>query len=363
MRAEERPTRRIPKREHQPELEKQIIQSQIDEDSQIDEADSVNLVRRIRELKHGFEQLKLSEKVAQAVELAELRLSEIDEKLKHVLNFTKTTPLLKKSRSAEKGSTLRRPGFTSQFSSCQSVERSRSPEVANLEMSEKRKDERPNRVLFGNSKKRTSRFLLREFINKNVPSKSEEMHSPFEKKMPSMVELVGDNEPRRELTRKSTNGSKALEVENLRLQNQLDNEVERRKMAEQDLAEGKEGLERLLEAMPRKVKQSPLLKIGDKHFREVLELVKFQVEEYKDVIKEFKAKSQGEFSAEDSEEEKTEDLVGTSVMNSAREYSLDVDEPRPRWKWSNHASDARRTDTEISIQCGDRHSLGERESN
>lgn len=351
-----------PLKKHEPndyhsDLEKHVIQSQFDDESQDETLNKGDLGTRVRDLRRAFEALKLPQKLAQAVEGAELRLSEINEKLKRVLNFTKTTPLPEKTRWAEKGSEPRRPGFTSQFSSCRSIERSRSPEVAPPQTSESKRGERPSRVLFSNPSKRTSRFLLREFINKNVPAQSEEMHSPFEKKTPTTRQVVGESGHDKELVRKSTNGSRALEVENLRLNNQLDNEIERRKMAEQELEEGKEGLETLLESMPRKVKQSPLLKIRNKHFREVLELVKFQVEEYKDVIKEFKERSRGEFSIEDSEEEKTEDLVGTSVMNSGREHSLDVEDPRHRWKWSNHASGARRPDTEVSIQGGDKSSL------
>jgi hypothetical protein len=275
----------------------------------------------------------LSRKLLQGVEVIEYRLLEIDEKIKKIQSMKNKTPeLLEKYKSTEQSnsnSKMRPPGFTSQFSSCRSIENSKSPDIkkSKVKAIQLANEDRPSRVLFGNSTKRTSRFLLREFINKNFePSKnSPNMLSPFEKKTPLKMEYVKEKGNEEPSERKSTNGVKALEVENLRLKNQLDNEKEIRIKLQNDLEEGKQGLERLLESMPRKVKQSPLLKMGDKHFREILELVKFQVEEYKDVIKEYKEQSKAEFSIEDSEGEKTEDLVGTSVMNS-RQHSSDEDQ-------------------------------------
>ena len=83
------------------------------------------------------------------------------------------------------------------------------------------------------------------------------------------------------------------------------------------------------------------------------------MKKYKDVNKKFKNHNRSKFSIEDSEEEKTEDLIGTSMMNSDRKHSLDVEDLHYRWKWSNHASSAHRPDTEVSIQAGDKSSIGQ----
>lgn len=101
------------------------------------------------------------------------------------------------------------------------------------------------------------------------------MHSPFEKKKPTTRQVTGENGHDKKLVRKSTNGSRTLEVENLQLHNQLDKKIKRGKMAEQELVESKKGLKILFESMQRKFKQNSLLKIWNKHFREVVELVKF----------------------------------------------------------------------------------------
>ena len=87
--------------------------------------------------------------------------------------------------------------------------------------------------------------------------------------------MTGESGHNKELVRKSTNGLRALEIENLWLHNRLENEIEQKKMAEQDLEENKKELETLFESMLKKIKQSPLLKNWNKHFREVLELFKF----------------------------------------------------------------------------------------
>ena len=295
--------------------------------NQEEDDQETRLRSQINKLRSMIINNNLSKKLHEGVEVIELRLLEIDEKIKRIQTIKSRTPdMLDKYKSSEQGdsnSKTRPPGFTSQFSSCRSIEYSKSPNVSSPRKKEMHltSEDKPNRVLFANSTKRTSRFLLREFINKNFePSKaSTNMLSPFEKKNPLKMEYVKEKVDEDKLERKSTNGAKALEVENLRLKNQLDNEKEIRIKLQNDLEEGKQGLERLLESMPRKVKQSPLLKMGDKHFREILELVKFQVEEYKDVIKEYKEQSKAEFSIEDSEGAKTEDLVGTSVMNSRNE--------------------------------------------
>jgi uncharacterized protein YjaZ len=293
---------------------------------------------RVLRLKEMIVQKDLSEKLDQKVEYLEMRLLEMNEKVKSISELTKLTMIdFKKYKSTEKWeqndtvSRKKRPGFTSQFSSCRSVEYSRSPEKGQKEEVREIQTEvqktHTNRVLFGNPGKRSSRLLLREFINKNFDqeSKSKKMLSPFEKKVE--MELGKRQVEIKEDPRESMNEIKGLELENIRLKNQLDNEVEKRKKLERDLEEGKEGLESLLESMPRKVKQSPLLKMSNKHFSEVLELVKFQVEEYKDAIKEYKEKSRKEFSIEgDSDGERTEDLVGTSVMNSRNPSYCDTDE-------------------------------------
>lgn len=302
-----------------------------------------NKIERLRVL---IEQKDLSEVLDQKVEKIEMKLMQINEKVKSIKEQTKLTMIdYAKYKSPDRWentetiSRKKKPEFTSQFSSCRSIENSRSPEKLkglsqeknssqNTPLPESQKEakntpktqsQNTNRVLFGNVGKRTSRLLLREFINKNFDPEptSKKIQSPFEKKMPNYLGKLGDQQEIQEESRESVNEVKRLELENIRLNNQLANEAELRRKLQGDIEEGKRGLESLLESMPRKVKQSPLLKMGDKHFSEILELVKFQVEEYKDAIKGFKKKSKGEFSIEaDSEAEKTEDLVGTSVMNS-----------------------------------------------
>ena len=363
-----------------------MVESEVDLDVQSNLMNNnKSLLTRILRIKDMLVNKQLSEKLHQGVQLIELRLRDIDEKFRKISEMTKLSITdLGKYKSSEKdesGSKARKPGFTSQFSSYRSIDQGRSSDMFEIkspivednmqvpgeEMSEEKESPREQkepakRVLFGNEKKRTSRFLLREFINKNFEPKSQtlKMLSPFEKKVPLNFEVVKEVEGQRESEIQSNKGFTGLELENLRLKNQLDNTIERTNKLENDLEEGKKGLERLLESMPRKVKQNPLLKMGDKHFREILELVKFQVEEYKEVIKEFKQQTKTDLSLEeDSDGENTEDLVGTSVMNSKNISSRQSNEGvRKQWTWEDDEEKIVEKNNEIPIKFLDNKNYG-----
>ena len=311
-------------------------------------AEMQGLKDRIYEIRRKFSEIKLKDKLKQGVEMIEERLENVDKKIQKLGDLTRVRiDLAEKCKSSDKGDSLqkmRKPGFTSQFSSCRSNDKSRSPDYTDDKQNSvtqtlfklnqktpKSEEESSGRILFQNNSKgkRPSRFLLREFINKNFdpnPSpKTPTQESPFEKKEPVNLQFIKESLNESMPKKRTTTDSKVLEVENLRLQNALDNQIEKTNKLENDIDEGKEGLERLLESMPRKVKQSPLLKMGDKHFKEILELVKFQVDEYKEVIRGYKERDGGE----DSDGAKTEDLVRTSAINSG-EFNNNSEED---WEW------------------------------
>lgn len=154
------PVKKNEPNDSQSDLEKHIIQSQFDDESQDKSLNKGNLGTRVRNLHWAFEILKIPQKLTNVVEETELRLSEISEKLERVLNFTKTSLLFEKARWAEKGSEPRRPSFTSQLSFCRSIERNCSPELALPQTSKSKLGEWLNWILFNNPSKRTSRFLL-----------------------------------------------------------------------------------------------------------------------------------------------------------------------------------------------------------
>ena len=166
----------------QTSLEKHVIQSQLDDESQDESLNKGDLGTRVRNLHWIFEALKIIQKLTKVIEKTELWLSKINEKLKCMLNIIKTTLFPEKTRWTEKSSELWRLGFTSQFNSCRSIKCNHLPEVASPQMSDNKLGEQPSRILFSNPSKHMSRFLLWEFINENFPTQSEDMHSLFEKK-------------------------------------------------------------------------------------------------------------------------------------------------------------------------------------
>ena len=365
-----------------------------------DNSQVLDLKKKINLIKEQFSGMKFSEQVNSKVNTLEAKILSLDSKIKKVSEIFRDSNITNNDdKSFEKDKEMqKRPRFTSQFSSCKSIDKPLIPETPTENLDDKdgttkrlrntlgfslskcledsepvhEKKESTGRILFKAtntkgrmSEKRASRMLLREFINKNLKDNSREPHnqSPFEKKERNSFHVEAKHNPTG--PHKSIKEFNKLEMENLKLKNALEMSNAKHNRLETDFNEAKKGLEKLLESMPLRVKQSPVLKMGDKHFREILEIVRFQVEEYKEAISLMKQTqketNKKEFNLSDhSSLENTEELINTSVLNTKKKSLRDSQEEEEEeediisdeWEWDKQNQDdkAKSVHGEISIR-------------
>lgn len=281
-------------------------------DLDLDNSRVVELKRKISAIKESFVNLHMIKILSERTMEIEKQITRVGmkmERVKKILSRSRQRRLLEefaqRRQFGENDEAIRKKGFTNQFDSERSGEYSVPNTPGNKEIPDQISEEigLTGRVLFGEKKDFKARG-------------SHQGGSPFGKK--PIIGWQGSSAGRR---RSKEGHERLMEIEQLKLRNALETERDKVRSLEQELYEGRQGLERLLESMPRKVKQSPLLKVGEKHFREVLELVTFQVEEYQEEIQQLRTQRKEvfleEYERDDSDEgPNTEELIGSSVLNT-----------------------------------------------